>query len=221
MIVTIDGPAAAGKSSVARLLARRLGFCFLDTGAMYRAVALAGLRQGVDWQRPEQLAALAEKLDIRFRGERILLDGEDVTEAVRRNEVTAVTRYAADNVQVRHLLVRRQRELAAGTNLVTEGRDQGTLVFPHAQCKIYLTASPEERARRRLRELAAQGEEPTLAEVLAAQAQRDREDTQRPLGALRRAVDAVEVCTDGLRLEEVVDRVEAIVREGMRNAQPA
>lgn len=220
MIVTIDGPAAAGKSSVARLLARRLGFCFLDTGAMYRAVALAGLRQGVDWQRPEQLAALAEKLDIRFHGERILLDGQDVTEAVRCNEVTAVTRYAADNVQVRHLLVRRQRELAAGTNLVTEGRDQGTLVFPHAQCKIYLTASPEERAQRRLRELAAQGEQPTLAEVLAAQAQRDREDTQRPLGALRRAADAVEVCTDGLGLEEVVDRIEAIVRERMRNAQP-
>jgi len=212
MIVTIDGPAGAGKSSVARELARRLGFCFLDTGAMYRAVALAGLRQKVDWNEPEQLAELARRLDIRFQDDRILLDGEDVSQQVRTSEVTAVTRYAADNEAVRRLLVERQRELAAGTNVVTEGRDQGTVVFPYAECKVFLTASAEERARRRLRDLQAQGEQATLDDVLAAQQRRDEEDLRRPWGGLRRAEDAVEVCTDGLTLEEVVARVERIVR---------
>ena len=142
MIVTIDGPAGAGKSTVARALARRLGFRFLDTGAMYRAVALAGMRRGLDWDLPDDLARLARKLDIHVAGERILLDGEDVTEAVRTSEVTAVTRYAADNPQVREHLVELQRALAAADNVVTEGRDQGTVAFPDAECKIFLTASP-------------------------------------------------------------------------------
>ncbi|RMF98203.1 MAG: (d)CMP kinase, partial [Planctomycetota bacterium] len=144
MIVTIDGPAGAGKSTVAKRTARRLGFDYLDTGAMYRAVALAGIRAGVDWNVPEQLEALLPNLDIRFDGERVLLNGEDVSEAVRTPEVTAVTRFAADNPTIRAELVRRQQEIGATRNLVTEGRDQGTVVFPHAECKIYLWASPEE-----------------------------------------------------------------------------
>lgn len=213
MIITIDGPAGAGKSTVARQLARRLGFRFLDTGAMYRAVALAGLRREVDWQRPEQLAELAGKLDIAVRGSKIFLDGEDVTDAVRSLEVTAVTKHAADNPQVRRHLVALQRAAAGGDNIVTEGRDQGTVAFPEAGCKIFLTAGAEERARRRLKDLHGQGESATLEDVLAAQQRRDREDAARPVGALLRAADAVEVCTDGMSVDEVVDRLESLVRD--------
>ena len=213
MIVTIDGPAGAGKSTVARAVARRLGFRFLDTGAMYRAVALAGLRRGVDWNRPEQLAHLAEGLDLRVAGDKIFLDGENVTEAIRSLEVTAVTRYAADNPAVRAILVRLQRAIAGDDDLVTEGRDQGTIVFPFAQCKIFLTASEEERARRRLRDLLARNEAATLAEVLAAQRRRDREDSTRAVGPLKPAPDAIELCTDGLTLDEAVVRVETLVRK--------
>ena len=215
MIITIDGPAGAGKSSVARALARRLDFRFLDTGAMYRAVALAGQRRGLDWDVPDDLARLARTLDIRVNGDRILLDGQDVTEAVRTSEVTAVTRYAAGNPKVREHLVELQRTLAAAADVVTEGRDQGTVVFPHAECKIFLTASPEERARRRLRDLQAQGEPVTLEQVLAAQQRRDREDAGREVGPLVAAADALHVCTDGMSLEQVVDRLEKTAREKM------
>jgi cytidylate kinase/pantoate ligase/cytidylate kinase len=211
MIVTIDGPAGAGKSSVARALARRLGFRFLDTGAMYRTVALAGLRRGVDWEQPDWLARVAREVELQVRAERILLDGEDVTEAIRTSEVTAVTRYAADNPQVREQLGLLQRRFARGADVVTEGRDQGTVVFPDAECKVFLTASPEERARRRLRDLELQGESPTFEEVLAAQQRRDLEDAGRPVGALVKAADAVEVGTDGMSFDEVVSRLAEIV----------
>jgi len=211
MIVTIDGPAGAGKSSVARALARRLGFRFLDTGAMYRAVALAGLRRGVDWEQPDWLARVAREVELQVLAERIFLDGEDVTEAVRTSEVTAVTRYAADNPQVREHLGSLQRQFARGADVVTEGRDQGTVVFPDAECKIFLTASPEERARRRLRDLELQGESATFDEVLAAQQRRDLEDAGRPVGALAPAADAIEVRTDGMSFDEVVGRLVEIV----------
>jgi CMP/dCMP kinase len=205
MIVTIDGPAGAGKSSVAKAVAGQLEFRFLDTGAMYRAVALAGLRAGVDWSQPDELARLAAGLQIEVDGDRTLLDGQDVTDAVRRSEVTAVTRYAADNVRVRDRLVQVQRELAEGANVVTEGRDQGTVAFSDADVKIFLTASPEERARRRLQDLRRQGETASFEDVLAQQQRRDREDAARPVGALRKAPDAVEVSTDGMTFDAVVD----------------
>jgi cytidylate kinase len=219
MIVTIDGPAGAGKSTVARGLAQRLGFRYLDTGAMYRAVALAGLRRGVDWDRPELLAQLARQTKIELVGDRILLNGEDVTEAVRTSEVTAVTRHAADNLEVREQLVRLQRTMAAGQDVVTEGRDQGSVAFPDAQCKIFLTASAEERARRRLRDLEAQGEPKPVVQVLDDLIQRDREDASRPVGAMILPPDAVEVCTDGLSVEQVVHRLEVVVRARRRNTQ--
>jgi len=212
MIITIDGPAGAGKSTVAKALARRLGFRFLDTGAMYRAVALAGLRQGLDWDVPDDWARLARKLDIKVSGYSIYLNGEDVTDAVRTSEVTSVTRYAADNPRIREHLVELQRAVAGGDNIVTEGRDQGTVVFPKAECKIFLTASPEQRARRRLRDLESQGEPVTLEQVLTAQERRDREDAGRAVGPLAPAPDAVEVCTDGMTVEEVVSQLEKLVR---------
>lgn len=217
MIITIDGPAGAGKSSAARTLARRLGFRFLDTGAMYRAVALAGMRRGLDWDVPEDLARLAERLQFRLAGDRLLLDGEDVTDAVRTTAVTAVTRYAADNPQVRRRLVELQRVLAAAGDFVSEGRDQGTVAFPQAECKFFLTASPLERARRRLRDLQSQGEPVTLEQVLAAQERRDREDASRPVGPLVPAADAIQVSTDGMTLDQVVDRLEELVRRKIIN----
>jgi CMP/dCMP kinase len=218
MIVTIDGPAGAGKSTVAKALARRLGFWHLETGAMYRAVALAGLRAGVDWNKPEQLAALAPTLDLRVSGERIYLHHEDVTDAVRTQAVTLATRYAASHPQIRAHMVLLQRMAADGRDTVTEGRDQGTVVFPTAECKIFLTASPEERARRRLRDLQSRGETATLAQILAEQQRRDHEDATREVGPLVRADDAIEVLTDGLNEEEVVNRLEELVRGKMTGA---
>jgi CMP/dCMP kinase len=213
MIITIDGPAGAGKSTVARALARRLGFAFLDTGAMYRVVALAGKREGLDWDQTDDLADLARRIDLSLEDDRIFLDGEDVSEEIRTSAVTAVTRYAADNPKVRRLLVDLQRAAAKGKNFVTEGRDQGTVAFPNAECKIFLTASPEERARRRLNDLQAKGEPVTLEQVLAAQTRRDQEDSSRPVGPLIPAKDAIQVSTDGLTLDDVVDKLEEIVRQ--------
>jgi CMP/dCMP kinase len=211
MIVAIDGPAGAGKSSISRRLAERLGFAFLDTGAMYRAVALAALRQGLGPNDEGSIAQLAEELTIDFDGVHTLLDGEDVSAEIRTSEVTASVYLAADNVTVRHRLVELQRQIADDRDIVTEGRDQGTVAFPHAECKIFLTASRHERARRRYEELTNRGEATTFDEVLAQQDQRDQRDAVRPVGALIKAADAVEVLTDGLSPEEVVERLEAIV----------
>ena len=217
MIITIDGPAGAGKSSVARRLAQRLGFYFLDTGAMYRAVALAALRRGIDVSQPDLLAALVDELDIRVDGDRVLLDGEDVGQAIRTSEVTALVSAVADHPRVRQRLVQLQRQAAEGRNIVTEGRDQGTVVFPDADLKIFLTASPEVRARRRQAELLARGESIELDELLQQIKERDRRDQSRQVGPLRKAGDAVEINTDSLSLDEVVDRIEALVHEKERS----
>lgn len=215
MIVTIDGPAGAGKSTVARRLADRLGFQFLDTGATYRAVTWAALEHGVDWTDSERLIALARRLAIELTAERVTVDDREVTEAIRTPEVTRCVCHVADNVAVREHLVALQRRLAQGRDVVAEGRDQGTVVFPDAQCKIYLTASPHERALRRHRELAERGRQVPLDELLEQQNRRDAQDGARPVGRLTPAADAIEVNTDGLSLEEVVDRLEATVRQQM------
>lgn len=212
MIVAIDGPAGAGKSSAARALAHRLGFRFLDTGAMYRAVALAGLRRHVDLADSQAVARLAREIAITLDQDRVLLDGDDVTHQIRTLAVTSVTHYPANNAAVREHLVESQRQFAVGQNVVTEGRDQGTVVFPQAECKIFLTASPRERARRRHLDLLAHGEHVTLEEVLADQNERDLRDASRDVGPLKPADDATTLSSDGLSADEVVDRLEALVR---------
>ena len=219
MIVTIDGPAGAGKSTVARRLAARLGFRFLDTGAMYRAVAWAAVRDGLNLDDAEAVATLARRLAIELAGKRVLVNSIDVTEAIRTSQVTSVTHYAADNPQVREHLVQLQRQAVGEDNVVSEGRDQGTVVFPHAGCKIFLTASPAERARRRVADLAARGEQRELAAVLAEQSLRDERDSVRAVGPLVPAVDAVHISTDGLEADEVVERIEQLVRSRLSSEQ--
>lgn len=215
MIVTIDGPAGTGKSSVARTLAERLGFEFLNTGAMYRAVALACLERRIATDDTHRVAELAGQLSIRFAENRICLDGRDVSDDIRWDEVTQAASIVASNPAVRQQLVQLQRACGIETDLVTEGRDQGTIVFPQAECKFFLTASPEERAWRRLRELAAQGRELTMAELLAQQAERDQRDETRACAPLRPADDAIRIDTSHLSLEAVVDELVRHVRQRM------
>ena len=215
MIVTIDGPAGAGKSSVAQALAKRLGFSFLDTGAMYRAVALAALNSNVDFTDSDALVEVARRTSIRFESDRILVDGRDATSEIRTPRVTEHVRFAAGNQGVREILVEQQRQIGQEVNnLVTEGRDQGSIVFPDAECKIFLTATPEERARRRYRELIGKGEQVTFADVLDSQNERDEGDASRKVGPLTKPADAVEVYTDDMTLEQVLNHLEWIVQAG-------
>jgi CMP/dCMP kinase len=208
MIITIDGPAGSGKSSAARALAKRLDFEFLDTGAMYRSVALAALRAEVDLADPAATAQLLADLHLEMPDDKVLLNGEDVSAAIRTQEVTAATGKAADNPLVRQRLAQMQRTIAAARNMVCEGRDQGTVVFPDAVCKFFLVADAEERARRRQRELAARGETVDFGKLLAAIEERDRRDAGREIAPMRPAVDAIELDSTTLSLEQIVDRME-------------
>lgn len=208
MVIAIDGPAGAGKSSVARGVAAELGFTYLDSGAMYRCVALAALQAGADLDDGEALGALAERLEIDFDGRRVLLDGADVTDEIRTPEVSAAASRVSVHPRVREAMVARQRRLIAAADYVAEGRDIGTVVSPDSPLKVFLTASDEERARRRAAET---GED--VEAVLAAQRQRDARDTEREHGALRAAEDAIELDTSSLDLEEVVARIVSMARE--------
>lgn len=212
MIVTIDGPAGAGKSSIAKQVAAALGFDFLDTGALYRAVTLAAMRSDVDWRDTAELISLARTADVEFRDQQIFLAGEDVSGLVRTPSVTDVIRHIADVPEIRLILSQKQRDYARGRDIVTEGRDQGSEVFPAAECKIFLTASPEERARRRQQQLIALGRHVPIEDILAKQNQRDLEDRMRPIGRLRPAPDAVLVQSDGMSADEVLASVLAIIR---------
>ncbi len=216
MIVTIDGPAGAGKSTLAQKLADTLGFEFLDTGAMYRTVTLACLRAGIPVTDEDEVAACALDCLIEFEGDQVFLNGEDVSAEIRSPEVSVATKWIADNVEVRRQLVSAQQRwgeqcLATGRNGVTEGRDQGTVAFPNAECKIFLTATPETRANRRVLDLQGRGMEAEYETVLAAQIRRDADDRARPVGALVQADDAIVVDTDTLSESEVLHRLIEIV----------
>jgi cytidylate kinase len=208
MVIAIDGPAGAGKSTVARAVAGEVGFTYLDSGAMYRCVALAALESGTPLGDGEALGTLAEGLEIGFDGRRVLLGERDVTDAIRAPDVSAAASEVSVHPQVREAMVARQRRLIAAADYVAEGRDIGTVVSPESPLKVFLTASDEERARRRAAET---GED--VEAVLAAQRQRDGRDTEREHGALRAAADAVELDTTGLSRDEVVARVVALARE--------
>jgi cytidylate kinase len=215
MIITIDGPAGAGKSTAARRLAKRLGFRFLDTGAMYRAVTLLALEAGIELDDEPAVAEIARAMDMSVRDGHVFVDDRDVTADIRRPRVTAAVRYAADNQSVRHILVRLQRDIAADGDFVTEGRDQGSLVFPDAVCKFLLTASADIRAQRRLDDLRTKGVDLTFDEVLDQQQARDDQDASRPFGGLDPGEDTIHVNTDGLTPDEVVDELERIARSRM------
>ncbi len=219
MIVTIDGPAGAGKSSAAKALARRLGFEFLDTGAMYRAVTLAGLRARIDLRDQSALTRLISGMTIEMPTGRVVLNGEDVTGIIRTQEITVNSSPIAESRVVRERLVQLQREIAAGRNVVCEGRDQGTVVFPDAICKFFLVADPSERARRRQRDMAARGENVAFAQVLEAQEVRDYRDAARDVAPMIPAADAIQFDSTRLTLDDVVDRMEREVRQRMDAAR--
>jgi cytidylate kinase len=208
MVIAIDGPAGAGKSTVARALAGRLGFTYLDSGAMYRCVALASVRAGADPDDAAAVAPIARALDLRMTPEAVLLAGEDVSAAIRTPEVSAVASRISVLPGVREAIVSQQQALVATGAWVAEGRDIGTVVCPEAPLKVFLTASEAERARRRAAE---SGEEPDR--VLSEQRSRDRRDRSREHGALRPATDSVEVETTGLGVDQVVDRIATLAIE--------
>lgn len=207
-LIAIDGPAGAGKSTVTRAVAKELGFTYLDTGAMYRCVALAVLDERADTDDLARIEEIAGGIEIRFEGERVYCDGRDVTEAIRTAAVTRMTPHIAAYPEVRAAMVRQQRQIFRQAGFVAEGRDTGTVVAPDAPLKVYLTATPEERARRRAAET---GQAP--ADVLEEIEERDRLDSARKLSALKIAEDAILVDTTGRSIEDVVDEIVGLARE--------
>lgn len=221
LVITIDGPAASGKSTVARLLAERLGASFLDTGAMYRAVTLAAIEAGVNMSDEDKLLVVLGNRKFRFavrEGKMVIwIDGLDVTEQIRRQEVTVNARYVASAAKLREKLVEMQRQFAAREKkIVTEGRDQGTVAFPDAGVKFYLTAEAGERAKRRQIDLRARGSSENLEQIQNAIEERDKSDEDRAVGPLKPAEDAIVVDTTDLSIEEVVEKLLRFVEEKCR-----
>ena len=213
MIVTIDGPAGSGKSTSARLLAGRLGYAFLDTGAMFRAVALAANRAGAAWSDDAALGPLVLRLKLEMLASgAVLLDGEDVSLLLRTPEMSQGASMVAASAAVRPRLADLQRQVAEGRDIVCEGRDQGTVVFPNAGCKFFLIADPEERLRRRVAELRAKGQEPDEDRMRREMGERDARDAARALAPLRPAEDAVHIDSTRLNRQEVVALMEREVR---------
>ncbi len=215
MIIAIDGPAGAGKSTVARGVAKRLGFQFLDTGAMYRAVALVALEQGVDFYDEipddEPVTKIAREIDLFVDGEVTRIGERDVSSQIRTQQVSDASSKVAAIPGVRKELVNLQRKVAAGRDYVCEGRDQGSIVFPDAEFKFYVTASIEERAKRRWRDLVKHDPDLKLEQVIVEQEDRDRRDSEREIGALQKAADAIEVHTNAMSSEQVIEAIVTMV----------
>ncbi|MDX2268064.1 MAG: (d)CMP kinase [Bryobacter sp.] len=220
-IVAIDGPAGAGKSTVAREVARRTGALYVDTGAMYRAVALWALRNGTPLENMESLAQLAAHADIRLSGNppRIFLNGEDVTDAIRQPEVAQGASIVAANPAVRRAMVALQRDIAAEQSIVMEGRDIGSVVFPDAEVKIYLDAQPEVRATRRAAELSAKGQTIAFDALCQQITERDHRDRTREISPLLQAPDAEYIDSSQLSTEEVIEAILALVRKKTSNGK--
>jgi CMP/dCMP kinase len=218
-IVAIDGPAGAGKSTVAKRVADRLGFIYIDTGAMYRAVAWKTVQVGVPLSDEDAITVISERMTIRFdrsNGQKVIADETDVTEAIRTAEVTRLSSPVSAISGVRRRLVDMQREMAASGGVVMEGRDIGTVVFPNADVKVFLTASPEERARRRHLELTEKGVESCVDDLVAQMRERDHRDSTREDSPLKQADDAVAVDTDDLTIDQVVDAILGLCEKRMQ-----
>jgi cytidylate kinase len=212
-IVAIDGPSGSGKGTIAGLLAQKLGWNLLDSGALYRLLAFAARNHGVDLTNEEAMKVLAAHLDVQFlasaqgQGQRIILEGEEVTEAIRNEGIGAGASQVASLPAVREALLQRQRAFQEMPGLVADGRDMGTVVFPDAPLKVFLTASAEERARRRYLQLKAKGDDVNLASLLDEIRARDERDTQRAVAPLKPAADAIQLDSTELSIEQVMERI--------------
>ena len=216
MIVAVDGPAGSGKGTVTKRIEKELGFLNLDTGATYRCVALQTLREGVKIENEDEIVRIANDIDIKIDNtgnkDIILLNGEDVSKEIRTKEVTAIVSQVSSIIPVREKMVEVQRNLAKGKNVIVEGRDIGTVVFPNADIKIYLDASEEIRAKRRYEENKQNGIDTTYEEVLENVKMRDYNDMHKKVGALKKADDAVVIDSTELSIEEVVEKIKELIK---------
>ena len=216
IVVAIDGPAGAGKSTIAKLTAEKLGYAYIDTGAMYRSVAWKFLQTGKEFDEA-YISELANTMIIEFKPEakvnRVFVDGTEVTEAIRTPEVTAIVSRVAAIGAVREAMVEQQRRMGEIGGVLMDGRDIGTVVFPHAQLKIFLTASVEERARRRYKEMVEKGQQVELAQLQEDIAARDKQDSERAISPLRQAEDALLLDTSDMSIAQVTDKILQLVQE--------